>query len=113
MLVDWLQRDAFVRYETGTPERIATWLADVLGQLAALIEGDWMPNRVLRLDEIADDPAAVASAVGEALGMELSPAPVLGPNRFPAGHWREYRQALAGPFALLAPVARRLGYPEA
>jgi hypothetical protein len=32
---------------------------------------------------------------------------------FPAGHWRVYAKALAEPFALLTPVARRLGYPEA
>jgi hypothetical protein len=34
-------------------------------------------------------------------------------SAFPAGHWRVYAQALAEPFALLAPVARRLGYAEA
>ena len=30
----------------------------------------------------------------------------------PSGHWRHYREALAEPFALLTPVAQRLGYPE-
>lgn len=113
MLLDWLQRDAFVRYETGTPERIAAWLAGVLGQVADLVEGDWMPNRVLRLEDIANDAPAIAVAVGEALGMELKPAPALGPSRFPAGRWRDYRDVLSAPFALLAPVAQRLGYPEA
>jgi hypothetical protein len=36
------------------------------------------------------------------------PSPV-----FPAGHWRVYAKALAEPFALLTPVARRLGYAAA
>lgn len=112
MLLDWLQRDAFVRYDAGTPERMAAWLAGALDQVATLVEGDLMPNRVLRLEDIADDAAAIAVAVGEALGIELSPAPALGPGRFPAGHWRDYREVLDGPFALLAPAARRLGYPE-
>jgi hypothetical protein len=41
------------------------------------------------------------------------PAPAsTGPLRFPAGHWREYAQELAEPFAMLTPVAMRLGYPE-
>ena len=38
--------------------------------------------------------------------------PAVGPPHFPAGHWRHYAKALAEPFALLAPVAKRLGYPE-
>ena len=29
-----------------------------------------------------------------------------------ARHWRNYAQALAEPFALLTPIAVRLGYPE-
>lgn len=112
MLVDWLQRDAFVRYDSGTPTDMARWLADVLEQLAVLVEGNFVAHRLLRIGEIAGDPAALASTLGEALGVQLAPAPTLGAGRFPAGHWRQYAEALAEPFALLAPVARRLGYPE-
>ena len=112
MLLDWLQRDAAVRYDTGTPAQMASWLAGVLEQVAALVEDNLMPHRVLRLDDISDDAVAIAAATGEALGMELSPAPALGPGRFASGHWREYAGALAGPFAALTPVAQRLGYPE-
>ena len=112
MLLDWLQRDSFVRHDAGSPVQMATWLVGALDQLATLIEGDLMPHRVLRIDEIADDAAAMAVAVGEALEMKLSPAPALGPGRYAAGHWRDYAQVLAEPFALLAPVAQRLGYPE-
>jgi len=112
MLLDWLQRDSFVRHDAGTPAQMAAWLAGILDQLATLIDGDFMSYRVLRIDEIADDAAAMAVAVGEALDMKLSTAPALGPVRYVAGHWRDYATALAEPFALLAPVAQRLGYPE-
>ena len=112
MLVDWLQRGTYVRYEIESQTTIATWLAGVLDQIATLIEGDLMPHRELRIDEIADDAEALAVAVGEALELEMSPPPALGLGRFPVGHWRNYREALAGPFALLTPVAQRLGYSE-
>jgi Flp pilus assembly protein TadD len=112
MLLDWLQRDSFVRHDAGSPMQMATWLAGVLDQLVTLIDGDLMPHRVLRIDEIADDAAAMAVAVGEALDMKLSTPPALGPGRYVAGHWRNYREVLAEPFAVLTPVAQRLGYPE-
>lgn len=112
MLVDWLQRDSFVRHDGGTPVQMAAWLAGVLEQVATLIEGNYVPHRVLRLDDIGDDAAAIASTVGEATDMTLSPAPALGPGRFPSGHWRDYADVLAEPFAVLAPVAQRLGYPQ-
>ena len=35
------------------------------------------------------------------------------PARLPPGRWRAYADVLAGPFAALAPVAARLGYPDA
>ena len=91
---------------------MAEWLAAAIEQVALLVEDNPMPHRVLRLDDIADDAAAIAAAVGEALGMELSPAPALGPGRFASGHWRDYSGVLADAFAALTPVARRLGYPE-
>ena len=112
MLLDWLQRDSFLRHESGTPVQMAAWLAGMLDQVATLLDGNYVAHRVVRLDGIADDAAAIASATGKAMDMVLSPAPALGPGRFPAGHWREYRDALAEPFAVLEPVARRLGYPD-
>jgi tetratricopeptide (TPR) repeat protein len=112
MLIDWLQRGTFIRYAIDSHMAIAEWLAGVLEQVAAVIEGDLMPHRELRMDEVANDTAAIAAAVAGALDRIMLPAPALGPGRYPAGHWRLYREALAGPFALLTPVAQRLGYPE-
>ena len=36
---------------------------------------------------------------------------MLGPAHFPTGHWRKFQGALGDAFALLTPVAQRLGYP--
>ena len=33
-------------------------------------------------------------------------------KRLPAGHWRQYDSVLGEAFAVLAPVAERLGYPR-
>ena len=107
-LRDFIRRS----YDAGTPMRIAVWLAHVLEQVANVTENGPVSNRVIRIDEVADDAAGVATATGLALGIALSPAPALGPGRFATGHWRNYAEALAGPFAALNAVARRLGYPD-
>ncbi|HSR64484.1 MAG TPA: tetratricopeptide repeat protein [Xanthomonadaceae bacterium] len=112
MLLDWLAFGAIPPLGMPTPRGGAAWLAMVLNQVAALHERDLYPHRLLRLDEVANDPQALAALVGEAIGTPLPvpPASLLGPPRLAAGHWRHYAEALAEPFALLAPVARRLGY---
>ena len=73
-----------------------------------------MRHRIVRLDDIADDPAAVAAALGDALQAPLPVPPegVFGVPHFAPGHWRAYAEPLAEAFAVLTPVARRLGYPE-
>ena len=82
--------------------------------LAGLLEQQLYPAVVLRIDGMENDPQRLASALGKVLGGASLPAPVrVGSVGFPAGHWRQYAQALAGPFATLTPVAVRLGYPEA
>jgi Flp pilus assembly protein TadD len=112
MLLDWLAHGAPAPLAMGSPTVAAQWLATLLNQLAALHEQDLFPHRLLRMDAAMDDAQALSALVGTALGLELPVAPVgaLGPRRFPAGHWRGYAEALAEPFRLLTPVARRLGY---
>ena len=112
MLLDWLAFGAPVPLAMASPTVAAQWLAGILNQLAALHEHDLYPHCLLRLDEAIDDPRALSTLVGGALGLELpvAPAGALGPKRFPAGHWQVYADALAEPFRLLTPVARRLGY---
>ncbi|NUS39273.1 MAG: tetratricopeptide repeat protein [Lysobacter sp.] len=112
MLLDWLAFGAIPPLGMPSPRGGAAWLAMVLNQVAALHERDLYPHRLIKLDAVVDDPQGLAAAVGEAIGATLPvpPASLLGPPRYPAGHWRAYADALAEPFALLTPVARRLGY---
>ena len=60
------------------------------------------------------ESSKIAEVLSQALGGARFAVPQeQGSVGFPAGHWRQYAQALAGPFATLTPVAVRLGYPEA
>lgn len=112
MLLEWLAYDAPQRFALESPATAARWLAAALTQVAELQEGDLFPHRVLKLDEIAYDPAALAAAVGQALEINLQPLPSLGIPHFPPGRWRAYAEPLREAFAALTPVAVRLGYPE-
>ncbi|WP_181952638.1 tetratricopeptide repeat protein [Vulcaniibacterium gelatinicum] len=114
MLLDWLAFGAPAGLAFESPQAAAAWLAPVLQQVAALHEQNLHPHRLLRLDEALDRPEALAAAITAALESEVPPPPraALGPARLPPGRWRAYAEPLADAFALLAPVARRLGYPE-
>lgn len=112
MLLDWLAFGSASPFAFPSPQVAAEWLAHSLNQAAALFEYQWFPNRVVHTDGIGNDPQAAATLVGEVLEGQV-PAPAsVGPAHFPAGHWRHYAKALESAFAILAPVAQRLGYPE-
>lgn len=115
MLLDWLAWGSAAPYAMESVDAAAQWLAGLLEQVAELREGELFPHRLVRLDGIEDDPAGIAAALSEALGVQVGPVPAerLGSRRLPSGHWRTYAEALKGPFATLAPVAERLGYPAA
>lgn len=115
MLLDWLAWGAPVQLAMPSVDQAAIWLADALGQVADVEERALFPLHLVRMDDIAEDPAGLAAAIGTALRIDM-PAPprsALGAGRFRAGHWRAYAGPLAEAFAVLTPVARRLGYPEA
>ncbi|WP_132998674.1 tetratricopeptide repeat protein [Luteimonas arsenica] len=115
MLVDWLAFGARAPFAVESPQAAADWLAAALDQIATLHEQDLVPHRLLRVDDTAEDPVAMSAQLGEALGIRLPEPPMglFGAPRFAAGTWRDYAGLLAAPFAALAPVARRLGYPDA
>lgn len=115
MLVDWLAFGAHTPFAVESPQAAADWLAAALDQIATLHEQDLVPHRLLRVDDTTEDPVAMSAQLGEALGIRLPepPAGYFGAPRFAAGTWRDYADLLAAPFAALAPVARRLGYPDA
>jgi tetratricopeptide (TPR) repeat protein len=114
MLLEWIAYGATFPLAVESPEKAAGWLAGVLEQVADLVERDLYPHAVVRLDGIETDPDAVAAAMQKVFGAAapIPAPPTVGEPRLPAARWRAYADALAEPFALLAPVARRLGYPE-
>ncbi len=114
MLLDWLVFGSPVPLRMESPLAAARWMADVLSQVADLVEQDLFPHRVVRLDGIENDPRAIAQALADALGapVPVPPAQSLGPARLPSGQWRRFAgaDALGEAFDVLAPVAARLGY---
>lgn len=111
-LLDWLAFGAPAPLALDDLQEGARWLAGLFEQIAVLDEQDLYAHHLIRMDDIKDDAGAVAQALSQALGAQLPIPPSSGARRFPAGHWRHYAEALAGPFAALTPVAVRLGYPE-
>jgi len=115
MLLEWLAFGSPAPFALESPVTGARWLAQVLDQVADLHEQDLFPHHLLKLDEVADDPVALAQAIVDAMQIPLTAAPAraLGPQHLAPGHWRAFAEPLAEAFALLTPVAVRLGYPEA
>ncbi|MDI9237984.1 tetratricopeptide repeat protein [Lysobacter sp. LF1] len=113
MLLDWLAFGSPVPFALTSPEDGARWLAQTLVQVADLHEQNLFPHRLVRLDDIAQDPNGIAQHLADDLNVQM-PIPSqesLGPAHFAPGHWRAYRDALGDAFDLLTPVAQRLGYP--
>jgi len=100
----------------------AKWLAAGLYALAETIDHGPQTVHVIRIDAPETDALAIAAQLQSALATDAAPdasvlaTPVLAlggmPNRFPAGHWRNYRDAFADAFAVLTPLSVRLGYPQ-
>jgi hypothetical protein len=78
---------------------------------------------VVKIDALDTQAESIGSQLQQALALDAAPdsGTLSRPNRalggmanqFPAGHWRHYRDAYSEAFAVLTPVAVRLGYPEA
>ena len=112
MLLDWLSAGTAVGFQLEDPGTAARWLDTQLQQQADLIEGNLYPH--IRFDpDGADinDVRAQCAALGQAIDAELLPPAPFRTARLPAGRWRAYASALGEAFAVLQPVAMRLGYP--
>jgi tetratricopeptide (TPR) repeat protein len=113
MLMEWLAFGGAQPFAMESPQAAARWLAAMLTQVAELHEGDLFPHRLIKLDELVREPVALANAVAQALEISSPlPPPAQGLENFLPGHWRAYTGSMAEAFALLTPVAVRLGYPE-
>lgn len=104
------------------PRASAQWLSMVFTSVADAIDNPDFDTALIRVDEMSSDVESICHELQRALGLnetpdaELLAKPVLAlggmPNQFPAGHWRHYRDNFTEAFALLTPIAVRLGYPE-
>lgn len=112
MLLQWLARGSPMQFALPSPLLAAQWLAAVLSQVLAVAGEPLFRSVVLKLDGIEDDAEAIGARIAEALGTPVPDARPLPTSSLPSGHWRGYAEALAEPFAVLAPIARVLGYPE-
>ena len=114
MLIDWLAHGSPAPFVLESLEAGAQWLAAMMAQLVEIMERKLYSYRVLKLDENADDPVALANAIGAALQITVPPPPAqaLGPARIFPGRWRGFAAVMPEPFALLTPWAVRLGYSE-
>lgn len=113
MLLQWAAFGSPMQIGIPSLQQAAWWLSLTLTQLVELVEGNLYRASVLKIDGIEGDGAALGRAVSDAIGMPLPEGAPLAQAHFQAGHWRKYADVLAGPFAQLAPIAKRLGYPEA
>lgn len=113
MLVEWLALGAPAPLAVTSSSEAAQWLARALAQVALLHEQDLYTHMIIRTDDAVNDPAAMGALLEQAFGLRFPLVRSLGQGTIPAGHWRNYAQVLASEFAVLTPVAVRLGYPEA
>lgn len=122
-LLNWMVFGSAQAYQfPPSPEMAAHWLNETFGAVAKRLENDADSASAVRIDAIDTDAEAVALRLQQALSLDAMPAaealaqPILAlgglQNQFPAGHWRHYREAYAEAFAVLTPVAERLGYPR-
>ncbi len=113
MLVEWLALGAPAPLAVTSCNEAAQWLARALAQVALLHEQELYTHMIIRTDDAVNDPEAMGALLEQAFGLRFPPVRSLGQGTISAGHWRHYAQVLAAEFALLTPVAVRLGYPEA
>ncbi len=117
MLLHWIAFGSPQGGSAADPLAAAKWLAATLEHLVFTREHAASMLLIVRADDVLAAPANAASELATFLGqpMPLSTDTLqaltqAGDNAFPAGYWRHYADALREPFALLAPIAARLGY---
>lgn len=118
-LLNWMVFGSAQGYQfPPTAEAAAKWLNGTFSAVARRLEAD--SATAIRIDALDSDADAIALQLQQALPVTAKPSaetlaqPILAlgglPNQFPAGHWRHYRESFEQAFALLTPVAVRLGY---
>ena len=122
LLLNWLAFGAPAGPGFADPVASAAWLANQLEHLLFSRDVLQLPVLVVDMDRFEADPVATMQEIATFAALPTAPDPqlalqrVTGPGRLPtllpAGRWHAYRIGLADAFALLAPLAERLGYPR-
>lgn len=112
MLLEWLAFGSPARIGMTSPLHAAQWMAAQIEQILTISRDALYPHALIRIDGMENDPIALTETLKTTTGLQ-PPIPQQGmPVFFKSGHWRNYAEALAEPFAILTPVAVALGYPE-
>lgn len=114
MLLEWLAFGSAMQYALPSANEAALWIARQLQHVLVITRDLLVSHKVIRTDDVLGDLEAFAGEVGGGLGLEqilIPPPELFGRMGFPAGHWRQYAEPLAEPFALLSDVAQAFGYP--
>lgn len=113
-LLQWIAFGDTVPFGVRDAREAARWMAAQLRHVLRIQAEALAPLAIIRTDQARSDLTAFAAQVGGALALEeirVPDAATLGPDRIPAGHWRQYARPLAEAFAELADVAQAFGYP--
>ncbi|MBS0211637.1 MAG: tetratricopeptide repeat protein [Proteobacteria bacterium] len=120
LLLNWLAFGAPAGPAFVEPMACAHWLALQLEHLLFSRDVLGLPVLLLDMDRFDADPAAGMRQIAEFADLSSPPDPqpatrLHGPGRtataLPAGRWQAYRPWFGEAFALLDPLAERLGYP--
>ena len=112
MLLNWLAFGWAPGFACVDVDAAAQWLQRARQHLHFGAELDDPQRMVIARDALIDDPEGVGQGIADFLGLDTPfrhDAQFAGlmqglgglPARFPAGHWKTYREALAGAFARL------------
>lgn len=113
-LLQWVAFGDTAPFGVRDVREAAKWMAAQLRHVQRMQSEKLATLAVIRTDQARADLTAFAALVGGALGLEeirVPEAASMGPERFPAGHWRQYARPLAEAFAELSDVAQAFGYP--
>ncbi len=123
LLLNWAAFGAPAGPNFDDPLRCAQWLAGQLEHLLFSRDVLGLPVQVVDMDRALTDAATTMAEVAAFAALPTAPDPLaLGYRRFgadgapawlPGGRWRAYRALWPEAFAVLDPLAERLGYPAA
>jgi len=122
LLLNWLAFGAPAGPNFTDAAACAHWLASQLEHLLFTRDALQLPMRIVDMDRFDADPMAELITIAEFADLPTIPSaepaimrrtgPGGLPTLLPAGRWRAYRDVLGDAFAVLAPLAERLGYRD-